>query len=117
MAHGISKHWAEALEKSYERYLAGCENFAQRHLVMSIRDLLKYDGRTKEGKRAIAQARLRLATASDEELEQLARLRVQIAHNGDPQFVNVAIQLYKQLRERVRQIGVSKEEIRSANNR
>ena len=111
MAKGISQYWSEAAEGIYERYLAGCENFAQRHLVMSIRDLVKYDQRTKEGKRVTAQARLRLATASDEDLEQLARLRVQIFQNGDPQFVSAAIERYRHLRELARDKGVRKEDI------
>ncbi|MBA7619562.1 hypothetical protein ES703_26901 [subsurface metagenome] len=113
MAKGTGRYWTEAVERLYERYLAGCENFAQRHLVMSIRDLVKYDQRTKQGKRATAQARLRLATASDEDLEQLAKLRVQIFYNGDSQFVDEAIEHYRQLRERVREKGVGKEEVRA----
>ena len=41
---------------------------------MTIRDILKYDGRAKEGKRALAKARLRLITATDEYLVEIAKL-------------------------------------------
>lgn len=111
MPKGISQYWTEAQEAYWERCLGACNNSAERHLVTTIRDVLKYDQRTKEGKRAIAQARLRLVTASDDELEALAKLEARIAGQGDPQYASRALESYKQLRERLREKGIRKEEI------
>lgn len=74
MEKGVCKTWAPEQEELWARRLKGCRSFAERYLVMSVRDLLKYDGRTKQAKRAIAQCRLRLATATDQDLEEIAKL-------------------------------------------
>jgi len=73
---GISKHWTPNQEENYSKVLASCQTFARRDLILSIRDLLKYDFRTKKGEKAIARARLRLAVASDEDLKEMAALQV-----------------------------------------
>ena len=77
---GLSKYWTPQAEEHYERVLAGCSTYAQRDLVMSIRDLLKYDLRTRAGKRAVTRGRLRIAVATDEDLEEMASLAV-VAEN------------------------------------
>jgi hypothetical protein len=45
-----------------------------RKVLTGIRDILVLDGRTKKAKRLKAQRQLLLVTASDEELEQMARI-------------------------------------------
>lgn len=45
-----------------------------RQVLTGIRKLLALDGRTKEAKRLRAQRQLLLAMASDDELEQMARI-------------------------------------------
>ena len=108
---GTTQYWTEDQERFYEHLLAGCSNPTIRHLVTTIRDLIKYDQRTKAGKRAIAQARLRLATANDEELADLARLQAQIGGNSSPhQLAKLTLGL-KQLRQSVRDKGIRKKEI------
>ena len=79
MEKGISKHWTPGKELEFEECIKRCRTFAERHLTMLIRDVLKYDARTKEGKRAMAQARLRLTVATDEDLKELAELQVRQA--------------------------------------
>lgn len=76
MEKGLSKYWTLGKELEFEERIKRCRTFAERHLTMLIRDLLKYDGRSKEGKRAMAQARLRLATATNEDLKELVELQV-----------------------------------------
>jgi len=76
---GISKEWTPGKELEFEERIKHCRTYAERHLTMLIRDILKYDGRSKEGKRAMAQARLRLTVATDEDLKELAELQVQAA--------------------------------------
>ena len=76
MEKGISKEWTPGKELEFEERIKHCRTYAERHLTMLIRDILKYDGRSKEGKRAMAQARLRLTVATDEDLEELAGLLV-----------------------------------------
>ena len=73
---GISKHWTPAQEALYSQSLATCKTFAQRDLVISVRDLLKYDLRTKAGKRALTRGQLRIAVATDEDIEEMASIAI-----------------------------------------
>ncbi|MBA7700879.1 hypothetical protein ES703_109604 [subsurface metagenome] len=79
MEKGICKTWTPGQELKFEERIKHCRTFAERHLTMLLRDVLKYDGRSKESKRAMAQARLRLATATDEDLKELAELQMRQA--------------------------------------
>lgn len=78
MEKGIRKDWTTGREKVYENLLATCHTFAEQQLIMVIRDLMKYDQRTKAGKRANAQAKLCLVTCSDDELKELAELESEL---------------------------------------
>lgn len=111
MGKGLSKYWTPKAEEHYERLLATCQTFAQRHLIMTFRDLLKYDGRTKEGKRAIAQGRLRIATVTDADIEELAKLEAQMEDGGGPDSVPDKIEDYKKLRARIRERGIKRSEL------
>jgi hypothetical protein len=103
---GVSKYWTPAAEEKYEKLMAACHTFAERHLIMTIRDLLKYDGRTKQAKKAIAQGRLRMATATDEELEELVRLESLMpgSENCSPEE---RLQEYKTLRAKLKEKGIN----------
>lgn len=111
MEKGISKYWTPELEDSYKKRLATCQTFAQRHLIMTIRDLLKYDGRTKESKRAVAQGRLRIVTATDTDIEELAKLEAQMKGGGGPASVPDRIEAYKRLKARIRERGIKGREL------
>ncbi len=111
MEKGISKHWAPEQEEHYERLLAGCRTFAERHLLMTVMDLLKYDGRTKEGKKAIAQGRLRMATATDEDLEELARLEQEMPERDKRSSVSERVEELKKERAEIRAKGVKRGEL------
>lgn len=112
MEKGLSKYWTPKAEEFYNKLLATCQTFAQRHLIMTIRDLLKYDGRTKEGKRAIAQGRLRIATVTDADIEELAKLETRMKGGGGPDSVPDKIEDYKRLRARVRERGIKRSELK-----
>ncbi|MBA7701611.1 hypothetical protein ES703_110351 [subsurface metagenome] len=75
MERGTSKYWTPGKELEFEERIKRCRTFAERCLFMTTRDLLKYDGRSKEGKRAMVQAKLRLAVATDEDLKEFAELQ------------------------------------------
>lgn len=79
METGVSKYWTPGKELEFEEHIKRCRTFAEQHLTMLIRDVLKYDGRSKEGKRAMVQARLRLTVATNEDLKELAELQVRQA--------------------------------------
>ena len=129
MEKGVTPNWTPGLEIEYEERIKKCRSFAERHLTMLLRDVLKYDGRTKESKRAMAQARLRFSTASDKDLEELAELeaRMQMETPTEPVSVQylkgeipglhkailVAGRLreLKKERDQIRGKGVSKEEL------
>jgi len=111
MKEGISKHWTPEQEKDYKRMLSACRTFAQRHLIMTVMDTVKYDGRTREGKRAIAQARLRLATATDEELQELAELEQTTLGHTLCDFVSERVKELKDERDKIRATGIKKENL------
>jgi hypothetical protein len=48
-------------------------SFGERHVILSLCKGVKYDGRTREGKLAHKIAQMRLATATDDELVDLAK--------------------------------------------
>lgn len=102
---GVSKYWTPAAEEKYERLLAACHTFAERDLIMTIRDLLKYDLRTKEAKRAVEQGRLRLAVATDEDLEELVRLQCQM-RGGESNSPDKTLEELKALRAKIRERGI-----------
>lgn len=78
MEKGISKHWTPEKEAAGQRMIDSCHTFAARHLMATMRDILKYDQRTRAGRRATAQAKLRLATATDKDLKQMAILYIDV---------------------------------------
>ncbi len=119
MEKGISKYWPPGKELEFEERIKRCRTFAERHLTMMVRDLLKYDGRSKESKRAMAQASLRLSVATDEDLKELAELQVrQPAESpgeipGLHRAVLVAEKLkeLKKLRDSIREKGIKRSEL------
>ena len=105
---GISKYWTPENEAKFNKVLEDCDNFALFITVKGIRDLLKYDGRTKAGKKARSQRRLRLAIASDEELEELAQVQHRILKD---QSVEEILTMLKQVRERIHKQGIKRSEL------
>lgn len=120
MEKGISKHWTPEAEEHYNKLLAGCYTFAGRHLTMLVRDILKYDARSKEGLRAMAQARLRLVTATDEDLRRLAALQTVLEEDppGEIPGLNRASLIAERLaqlrteRDKIRQQGIKRSAIK-----
>jgi len=46
MEKGICKTWTPGQELKFEERIKHCRTFAERHLTMLLRDVLKYDGRS-----------------------------------------------------------------------
>lgn len=111
MEKGLCKTWTLDQEELWARRLRGCRTFAERHLTMSIRDLLKYDARTREGKRAIAQSRLRLATATNEELQEIARLEVEVKDGGGIDAMPRKLQHLKQIQAHIKEMGIKRSKL------
>ena len=99
------------MDAFFNHLLERCANFAERHITMSLRDLLKYDSRTRAGKRARAQMRLRLALATDEELEEIARLEVAIIPEVITQGVKERLGHLKEVQARIRKEGIKRSEL------
>ena len=111
MGKGVNQYWTPGVELEYEEHIKRCRSFAERHLMATIRDMLKYDHRTRAGKRATAQSRLRLATATDQDLKELAQLKVHLLQEAD---IGTAEEVLGQLnkdRARVREEGFKRSEI------
>ena len=113
MENRVTKYWTPEDEDLYESYLASCHTFAERDLMMMPRDHLKYDGRTREGKRAIAQGRLRLVTATDENPEELAKLEAQLGGDGSD-FEAYRLKRLKKRRAEIREKGIKRSELESS---
>ena len=105
---GIHKSWTPRIEERTQQLIEGSHGFAMKNLMLTIRDLLKYDHRSKEGRRAQAQARLRLATATDEDLEAMAKLKVSILGEDRVGTVAEALEVLKEARARVREQGIKR---------
>ncbi|GAH38307.1 unnamed protein product, partial [marine sediment metagenome] len=86
-------------------------SFAQRDIIMSIRDLLKYDGRTKQAKRAVAQARLRIAAATDEDLAELAEIEHKAPGNDVLPSLAERFEDLKRQRAKFREQGIKKSDL------
>lgn len=111
MGKGIHKSWTPSSEDRAQQLIDGCRSFAEKHLIMTLRDFIKYDQRTKEGKRSQALARLRLATATDEDLEEMAKLRVKLLGEDNAGTVAEALEELKKARALVREKGFKKGEL------
>ena len=125
MEKGVSKHWTPGKELEFEERIKRCRTFAERHLTMLLRDVLKYDGRSKEGKRAMTQARLRMAIATDEDLKELAELEVSNMERERPgerpgeipglhraSLVATKLGHLKNTRAKIKEKGIMKEALR-----
>ena len=111
MTKGLSKYWTPKQEELWARRLKNCRTFAQQHLTMSLRDLLKFDKRTKEGKRAIAQGRLRLTVATDRDLEELVELEMQMLGGDKSRSAADQLEDYKGLRTKLKERGIERSEL------
>ena len=120
MEKGVSKYWTPGKELEYQERLKGCRTFAERHLILSVRDLIKYDGRSRAAKRAGAQARLRIAAATEKDLEELAELGTSTQPEIPGEIPGLArasfeAQRLRELEEaqaEIKKKGVNKEELR-----
>lgn len=75
---GVNEYWTPKQELIWGMRILAARNFAETHMAMLLRDIMKYDWRSKESRRPKAQARLRIALASDANLKELAELEVSI---------------------------------------
>ena len=101
MGEALSKAWTREAEKYYRRLLAVHSTFAERHLIMCICDSLKYDGRSEAAKRAAVQSELRLAAATDMDIEELADLLGR----------DSSVAELKKRRAAIRERGIKKEDL------
>jgi len=111
MEKGVSKHWTEEKEQLWARRLSECHTFAERHLTTILRNVYKYDWRTKQAKKANAQARLQLITATDGDLEDLANLEANISlETALEQVAKRSLEL-KKLRDGIREKGIKRSDL------
>lgn len=106
---GIAKTWTPELEKHFSKVLDMKLPFVQREFITSIRDLLKYDGRSKAARKARARRRLRLAFSSDEELLELATQELLFFKDSTPP--EEKLKELKEVRDTIKQRGIKKSEL------
>ena len=76
---------------------------------MGIINLVKYDGHTKAGERARTKVWLGLATATDDELQELATLEHSLLE--DEESIVERIDHLKTVRAKIKQEGIKKSEL------
>jgi len=111
MEKGISNYWTPKVEEKYNRLLADCLTFAERHIIMTLFDQVKYDQRTREGRRGRAQARLRLGTATDENLEEMAKLAVILDEEENAGTVAGKLENLKERRAEIVKRGIKRRDL------
>ena len=111
MEKGLSKHWTEEHEQLSARRLSECHTFAERHLTTIVRNVYKYDWRTKQAKKANAQARLQLITATDADLEELANLEAKLYQATDPEPIAQRLEELERRRDALREKGIKRREL------
>lgn len=111
MEKGVSKHWTEEKEQLWARRLSECHTFAERHLTTILRNVYKYDGRSKESKKADALARLQLITATDADLEELATLETRTYPEPYPKKVAKRLEQLKKQRDEFRGKGIKRSDL------
>jgi hypothetical protein len=68
---GILSTWTPEQETYFQWLIDSTKSFAERYMISSTRNFLKYDSRSRESKKAMAKLHLMLVMASDEELTEL----------------------------------------------
>ena len=99
MEKGVHKSWTPEKEAEFKEVLDKRIPFAARNIIMLLRDIFKYDQRSRAGKRAMDQARLRLITATDDDLRDMARLKIFLLGTGTEAE---EVEQLKKYRDRVR---------------
>ena len=111
MEKGINKTWTPQQEEYWAGRLNQCHTFAERHLTTILHNLFKYDWRTKQAKKANAQARLQFIVATDAELEELAKLEAGIYLETDPEQVAKRLEVLKGKRDEFREKGIKRSDL------
>lgn len=122
MEKGVHRYWTPKQELIWGMRIRAARSFAETHIAMLMRDVIKYDGRSKEGRRAMAQARLRIALASDAELKELAELEASMTEEtpgwipGLDRAFRVTERLgeLKQERAKIKEEGIKSSELEVA---
>jgi len=120
MEKGVSKYWTLAKELEYQERLKRCRSFAERHVTLLMHDIMKYDGRSKQGKRVLAQAMLRIATASDRELREIAELETDMDEEERGEIPGLTratvmaqnLEILLKARAEIKQRGIREEQLR-----
>lgn len=115
MEKGVSKYWTPQADESYQRLINSCKTFAERQLIMAICGLIKYDGRTRAARKASAQARLRLAICSDDELKELARLEIILLGDKIAGTVEERLEVLKEMQAKIRERGIKRSDLNASN--
>ena len=111
MEKGIAKTWTPEQEKFWAGRLSGCHTFAERHLTTILRNVYKYDWRTKQAKKANAQARLQFIIATDADLEGLANVQAKIYQATAPEQVAKRFEELKKQRDALREKGIKRSDL------
>ena len=108
---GLAKYWTPETERFWQAWIDTAPNFVAKHWVRTLGDALKYDHRSKEYKRAMAQSHLRLITFTDKECEMLAILEKLGMDRTMPLDVSEDIKEVKERRNKALKKGVTPREL------
>jgi len=122
---GVNQYWTQHQEMEWEMRIGACKSFAEKHMNILMRDVLKYDGRSKESRRAKAQARLRIALANDADLLELAEFEVSVEKNAPGWIpgldkacrVTERLKELKEQRARIKEDGITSDDLQEDRTR
>ena len=114
MEKGVRKTWTAEDEARCESMVDKMHTFGGKNFAMFMRDLCKYDPRTKAGRRAKAQADLRIAIATDKDLESIASFFTGL-HKGSRasplQAITEDIESWKKRRAEIQARGIKRNDL------
>lgn len=101
MEKGVNGNWTEADEARWNELMGSIKSFPMKHILLLFQAVVKYDLRTVPGRRAINRARLRLATATDDDLQDMAEVEVELFGRKSTIYADVSVNLerLKEMRE------------------
>jgi len=111
MEKGTRKDWTIEREEKFNNILDTCRTFAERQLIISLRDVLKYDQRSKAGKIVTAKAELRLGTSTDDELADMVSLEAALTGKKDMEEMLKRLEELEKLRADIIRKGIKKSEL------
>lgn len=109
MGKGIVLTWGPGLDAEFQKLIDSANGFAERYMITSLRNILKYDGRTREAHKARARLHLMLAMATDQDLAELEALALERLGEEGYQKMREVAPSWRAAQEKIRTNGIPRD--------